>query len=232
MFNRTLFAAKTLAVAVFSVAVAGCDTDMMLGNGQGKPANDQVQARLASQTDETPVANIGEANSSDVIALNQSATETQKWLTVKSDSFDRNGTFPSKLMSDNAAGPKIEWSGAPANTESFAVIVEDPDATDQRPFVHLIAFNIPGDQTQLNFKDLSNSRMSDRGIELGKNSRSEMDYFAPQPASGQAHHYHFQVFALDGKLPLPAGANKKEVLDAMHGHVIAKGEIVAVAESK
>jgi Raf kinase inhibitor-like YbhB/YbcL family protein len=232
MFKKNLFAARALAIAVFGIAAAGCETDMMLGSGEGKPANDQVEARLASQTEQTPIANTGEASPTDVIALNQPATETQKWLTVKSDAFERNGTIPSKLMSNKSSGPTIQWSGAPDNAESFAVIVEDPDAVGQRPFVHLIAFNISADQKQINLGELDNSRMSDRGIMLGKNSENQMSYFAPQPPSGQAHNYHFEVFALDGKLPLQNGATKKEVLDAMNGHVIAKGEIVATGGSR
>jgi Raf kinase inhibitor-like YbhB/YbcL family protein len=232
MFNQKLFAAKALAVAVFGIATAGCETDMMLGSGQGQPANDQVEARLASQTEQPAVPNVGEASPTDVIAINQPATETQKWLTVKSDAFERNGTIPSKLMSSNASGPTIQWTGAPDNAESFAVIVEDPDAAGQRPFVHLIAFNIPADQKQINLGDLDNSRMSEHGIMLGKNSENQTNYFMPQPPSGQAHHYHFEVFALDGKLPLQNGANKKELLDAMNGHVIAKGEIVATGGNR
>jgi Raf kinase inhibitor-like YbhB/YbcL family protein len=52
-------------------------------------------------------------------------------------------------------------------------------------------------------------------------------YKGPRPPEGDpAHHYHFQVFALDNKLELPAGANREELLKAMGGHVLAKGELV------
>jgi phosphatidylethanolamine-binding protein (PEBP) family uncharacterized protein len=41
-----------------------------------------------------------------------------------------------------------------------------------------------------------------------------------------AHHYHFQIFALDSVLPLPWGADRDQLVQAIQGHVLAKGEIV------
>ena len=61
----------------------------------------------------------------------------------------------------------------------------------------------------------------------GRNTRGSLGYFGPRPPVGDApHHYHFQVFALDAVLPLGFGADRDQLLKAIQGHVLAKGEIV------
>ena len=61
----------------------------------------------------------------------------------------------------------------------------------------------------------------------GKTSRGNTGYLGPRPpADDPAHHYHFQVLALDTTLDLPVGADRDQLLAAAAGHVIAKGELV------
>jgi Raf kinase inhibitor-like YbhB/YbcL family protein len=61
----------------------------------------------------------------------------------------------------------------------------------------------------------------------GRNSRGQVGYMGPRPPAGDpAHHYHFQVFALDTMLSLPPGAERDAVVTAMNGHVLARGETV------
>ena len=64
-------------------------------------------------------------------------------------------------------------------------------------------------------------------VTQGAATTSKIGYFGPKPpADGKVHHYHFQVFALNTKLSLPSGYNRQALLDAMRGHVLAKGEVV------
>jgi len=233
--KRTIpFIAHTLASAVLGIALVGCESESLNnGGGVDKNAEIQRQAVLASSQDQTPVPFNGEATDSDVIAINQPATETMNWLSVTSSGFKQNGAIPDKFVAGGKDSPMLEWSQIPAETRSFALIVEDPDASSPRPFVHLIAYNIPADLGKLDLRALQSSRYNDRGLLLGKNSKGEMSYIAPQPASGDpAHHYHYQIFALDTELPLSDGASKKDLIDAMNGHVIAKGELVGTYQAK
>lgn len=46
------------------------------------------------------------------------------------------------------------------------------------------------------------------------------------------HNYHFQIFALDTVLNLPSGFSRQALLDAMKGHVIAKGETIGTYQRK
>lgn len=65
------------------------------------------------------------------------------------------------------------------------------------------------------------------GVLRGANDRGYTGYFGPRPPEGDPpHHYHFQVFALDKPLDLPLGAGRDQLLSAMQGHVLVKGELV------
>ena len=61
----------------------------------------------------------------------------------------------------------------------------------------------------------------------GQNGSGSKGYFGPRPPAGDPdHHYHFQVFALDTTMSLAPGADRDKVVEAMKGHVLAKGELV------
>ncbi|WP_268995447.1 YbhB/YbcL family Raf kinase inhibitor-like protein [Microvirga roseola] len=65
------------------------------------------------------------------------------------------------------------------------------------------------------------------GAKQGVNSRGSTGNFGMKPpAPDGAHSYHFQVFALDKTLDLKPGATREDLLKAMQGHVLAKGEVV------
>jgi phosphatidylethanolamine-binding protein (PEBP) family uncharacterized protein len=46
------------------------------------------------------------------------------------------------------------------------------------------------------------------------------------------HHYHFEVYALDDVFDPESGMTKSEVVTAMNGHVLAKGELVGTYRQK
>jgi hypothetical protein len=61
----------------------------------------------------------------------------------------------------------------------------------------------------------------------GKNDNGSFGYFGPRPPPGTGlHHYHVQLFALDGPLTLHADADLRALVDAMKGRVLAEGELV------
>jgi phosphatidylethanolamine-binding protein (PEBP) family uncharacterized protein len=56
-------------------------------------------------------------------------------------------------------------------------------------------------------------------------------YRGPAAASGQPHRYHFIVYALDVG-DLPPNLNRAQLAEAMKGHIVGKGELVATSERK
>jgi Raf kinase inhibitor-like YbhB/YbcL family protein len=149
-------------------------------------------------------------------------------ITVRSSAFSAGGPIPEEF-SDYGAGisPPLSWSSVPAGTRSLVLMMEDPEATSPLPFVHWIA-EIPAHVRALP-QGIPPIEKSPRipNAQQGSNSRSEIGYFGPRPPPGDAPHpYHFQIFALDRTLDLPSGFNRHALLEAMKGHVLAKGDLV------
>ncbi|TFW19503.1 YbhB/YbcL family Raf kinase inhibitor-like protein [Massilia arenosa] len=152
-------------------------------------------------------------------------------ITVSSASFKANGTLDKKF-SEYADGvsPALAWTAVP-NAKSYAIIMEDPDSHPIKPFVHWLAYNIPGTANALPQGVQEQPRLTDpEGLLQGRNTRGSMGYFGPRPPVGDPpHHYHFQVFALDTMLPDSAwGMDRDQLLAAIKGHVIGKGEVVGL----
>lgn len=162
------------------------------------------------------------------LAAQRDETRTEAGIELTSPSFTSNGPIPQR-HSDYADGvaPALRWS-AVKGANSYAIIMEDPDAKPITPFVHWVAWNIPADVTALPEGLQEQPRLTEpEGVLQGRNSRGSVAYFGPQPPVGDPpHHYHVQVFALDRMLDVPAGADRDTVLAAMRGHVIAKGVLV------
>jgi len=150
--------------------------------------------------------------------------EQQGSLVLQSPAFAPQGAIPAKYSCDGEdVSPPLEWSGAPADTKSFALIVDDPDAPIGT-FNHWILFNIPASVNQLPEGVPRKDTLAD-GSRQGKTSWRKVGYGGPCPPSG-THRYFFKLYALDTMLNLPAGATKEEVLQAMSGHILATGELM------
>ena len=70
--------------------------------------------------------------------------------------------------------------------------------------MHWMIWNIPGDVDWLpeGIAD-SSGPVTPQGAVQGKNDNGSLGYFGPRPPAGTGvHHYHFQIFALDGPLTL------------------------------
>jgi Raf kinase inhibitor-like YbhB/YbcL family protein len=161
------------------------------------------------------------------LALVRTQSKGDAKLSVRSAAF-AGGAPMSAKYSEYADGvsPPLSWS-AVAGAKSYVVIAEDPDAP-QKPFVHWLAWNIPASVTSLPEGLQEQPRLTEpEGVLQGRNTRGSFGYYGPRPPVGDsAHHYHFQVFALDTILTLPFGADRDKLLQAIQGHVLAKGEVV------
>lgn len=137
-------------------------------------------------------------------------------LKVHSVAFSHNGHIPPRYTCEGEnINPPLEIGNVPDGTKTLALIMEDPDAP-RGTFDHWIMWNI-----------LPNEAIAEGnnpGIN-GTNSFGKTGYGGPCPPSG-THRYFFKIFAIDTELDLQAGANKNELLKAMDGHVLSKGELL------
>lgn len=162
------------------------------------------------------------------LALEREETSAEGSIEVSSASFEAEGTIPQR-HSEYADGlsPQLSWTPVDGAL-SYAIIMEDPDAKPVTPFVHWVAWNIPGTLSALPDGLQEQARLLEpEGLMQGLNSAGRNGYMGPKPPVGDpAHHYHFQVLALDTLLDLPATADRDALLAAIEGHVLAKGEHV------
>jgi Raf kinase inhibitor-like YbhB/YbcL family protein len=142
-------------------------------------------------------------------------------FTLSSPAFVGGGDIPRQFTCDgDDIPPHLLWSGAPKETVSFALIVDDPDAPNGT-FTHWVVFDIPGDRT-----DLPSGARSDAVGLSGRNSRGALGYMGPCPPSG-THRYFFRLFALDVKtLGLTAGASRRQVEEAIRNHTLGTAELM------
>jgi hypothetical protein len=119
--------------------------------------------------------------------------------------------------------PALAWGEPPAGTQSFALIMDDPDAP-VGTWVHWVLFNIPASARSLPEAFPSDATLPD-GSMSGNSSFGGPGYGGPCPPSGM-HRYFFKLYALDEMLAINAGASKGELEKAMVGHILAHGELM------
>jgi Raf kinase inhibitor-like YbhB/YbcL family protein len=132
-------------------------------------------------------------------------------------SYDKTGcTGENKI-------PKLAWTGAPANTRSFAIIVSDPDAFPGT-FYHWVRIDIPTSVTQLPPVD---QNVKDLGIDA-RNSFGSVGYAGPCPPKREApHHYVFTLYALSVDKLAKVGPDSKPdaILNAMRGKILGQTQL-------
>ena len=139
-------------------------------------------------------------------------------FSLKSGAFRSGDPIPAKYTCDgDGVSPPLAVDGVPEDAVSLALIVDDPDAPN-KTFVHWVAYNIdPATSAFAEGQDVETE---------GANDFGNLGYGGPCPPAGSPHHYHFHLYALDSVLELERGATKKQVTQAMDGHVLAETELI------
>ncbi len=141
---------------------------------------------------------------------------------ISSPAFANGAAIPSKFSCKGQdISPALTWTEPPAGTKSFALIMDDPDAP-VGIWVHWIIFNIPASSRDLKEATPTDPQLSDGSIQGITSARSN-GYHGPCPPSG-THRYYFKLYALDTMLSLSSNADKKSLLAAMEGHILANAE--------
>lgn len=171
----------------------------------------------------------GGAAESKKLLIDRVAAARDAPLNPTSMSLATGGAFATRqsAYADNLS-PSLAWAAAPG-AQSYAVVIEDPDAMGGLPFTHWAVWNIPGDAVGLpEGIPRGPSVPAPAGAAQGLSDDHTLGYFGPHPPSGTGlHHYHIELFALDQRLQLKAGQPLRALEKAIDGHVLAKGELVA-----
>lgn len=156
----------------------------------------------------------------------QDQTNAPETIEVTSRDFTDGGPLDARFsfdqfgcVGDNEA-PWLAWSGAPAQTQSYAVIVHDPDAPTGVGFFHWVAVDIPASMSAFEgvLPDEARALHTDYGTS---------GYGGPCPPPGPEHRYVFSVYALDvPRLELPDGATGALTRFVLREHTLAVGRLV------
>lgn len=154
-------------------------------------------------------------------------------MRLTSSAFGEGAAIPVEHSCDGAnRSPPLAWSDAPAATQRFALVADDPDAP-AGIWVHWLLFNLPAETTRLPAGVPKDETLGDLGgARQGRNDSRRVGYGGPCPPPGKPHRYYFKLYALDGPLGLAAGATKAELEGAMEGHVVATAQLMGTYARK
>jgi Raf kinase inhibitor-like YbhB/YbcL family protein len=147
--------------------------------------------------------------------------------------FADGSELPVKYSCSNApagVSPLIEWKNAPKGTESFAILLHDPEPHPRKSIydvTHWFIWNIPASATMLP-EGVPNGDLPDGAHQLKRGNPPTAGYFGPCAPPGPNHHYTFDLYALDSKLDLAADATREDAMKAMDGHILASAEYIAL----
>lgn len=144
---------------------------------------------------------------------------------LRSPAFEPGEAIPKKFTADGEnISPALEWTDAPPDAKSFALIVEDPDAPSGT-FRHWGVYNIAANRHRL--PEGFTPKADDDGA-LGTNDFGHRAYDGPKPPRGDdAHSYHFRIAALDTRrVDVSPRASADEIWRSIEPHILAQTELV------
>jgi len=145
-------------------------------------------------------------------------------ITVTSSAFAAEGMIPQQYTCDGEdISPPLFFEGIPPETKSLAIIADDPDAP-MGTWVHWVVYNLPPETKEMGEKIPPDEKLENGGRH-GVTDFGRFGYGGPCPPSG-THRYFFKVYALDKMLDLSGQVTKKDLVNAMEGHILAEGELM------
>lgn len=150
-------------------------------------------------------------------------------IMLTSSAFETSSPIPAQHTADGTdLSPPLQWSGVPGEAKEMAMIVDDPDAPREHPFVHWVIYGIPADAQELSEAVPKEREVAGPvGATQGVNDFGKLGYGGPAPPEGHGvHHYHFKLYALNENLSLAPGLTKPQLLEAIEGKIIDQGELI------
>jgi Raf kinase inhibitor-like YbhB/YbcL family protein len=160
-----------------------------------------------------------------LVAVAQQPAAKSPLFSVSSPAFAAGAVIPEQYTcKGNDLSPPLQWSKVPAQTGSFALIVDDPDAPGG-VWVHWVVWDLPATARSLP-EAIPKRDLLDNGSRQGRNDFGRTGYNGPCPPGGKTHRYVFRLYALDGKLTLSPQSSRSDLDAAMKGHVVAETEYI------
>lgn len=212
-----------ILVILSGVVVAGCGSPPSAGrDASGERTSGQSQSTAGEPENATDKREAKEYDTGE-----EEEGEREEMMKLDSPVFQHGDTIPPQYTCKGKdLSPELQWRNAPAETKSFALIVDDPDAPGGT-FTHWVLFDIPATLQSLPYGE------KQIGVS-GKNSFGKTGYKGPCPPPGHGvHRYFFTLYALDVvSLSLQEGASREDVEAAMQSHILEKTDYMGTFERK
>jgi Raf kinase inhibitor-like YbhB/YbcL family protein len=157
-------------------------------------------------------------------------------LQIQVGNLRSNEVIPQKYVynrsdcSGENVSPEVRWSGAPASTNGFALVVWDQDAPVSGGFYHWVILNLPRNSKRLaeGAGNVSRRQAPPGAVQL-INDWGGAGYGGPCPPSGRQHRYHFIIYALGvDQLPVTEKTRISEAAAQIRKNALASAEVVLV----
>jgi Raf kinase inhibitor-like YbhB/YbcL family protein len=148
-------------------------------------------------------------------------------MRLRTSAFADGGTIPRRFTCEgDDKSPPLEWSGAPAETRSFVVDCDDPDAPGGT-WHHWAAYDISAQRTAL-AEDAG--RRGAGNLAQAVNDFGRTGYGGPcAPKGGGPHHYQFRILALSvDRLSVRKDPSCRDVENEARKHLIAEAVLIGV----
>jgi Raf kinase inhibitor-like YbhB/YbcL family protein len=146
-------------------------------------------------------------------------------LQLTAAAFQEGGAIPRKFTCEGLdVSPALSWQDPPAATQSFALVMVDPDAPGDT-WVHWVIYNLPADARGLP-EGVGKERDRADGSRQAGNNFGKIGYNGPCPPRGPAHRYFFKLYALDAKLDPRAATSRAELERAMKDHILEHAQLM------
>lgn len=186
---------RWLAVILVLVVAAAC------GDGDDGGAADAIATTSPTIEGSTTMATTG-----------PSTGPSESVLALSIAEFADGAPIPVANTCDGEdIAPTITWTDAPAGTQSFALIVDDPDAPRAEPFVHWVVHGLPSSATSVPSDDVS-----------GVNDFGRRGWGGPCPPRGDPHRYIFTLYAVAEAPVFTETPTKGDVLAEIDGSILAQ----------
>jgi Raf kinase inhibitor-like YbhB/YbcL family protein len=153
-------------------------------------------------------------------------------FSIRATAWEDGEAIPTEYTCDGEnASPALAIASPPAETRSFALVMDDPDAPNP-PFVHWLLWAVPADVREIpRAVPADETDDSLDGAVQGANGTGDLGYVGPCPPEGDPRHtYLLELYALAEPLALDPGATYDEVLAAVYPKALARARYVGQYE--
>ena len=159
------------------------------------------------------------------------------FFSLTSPDFSDGAELPLWARGSTAGGkgrsPALQWSGAPAATQSFVLTVFDPDAPSGSGFWHWTLIDIPGDTTSLPRGAGTDDALLPAGATRRRNEYGTDVFIGAAPPAGSGpHRYVYTLSALDVPiLEVTADVTPAIIGLRLRPHIIGRAQLVGLAQT-